>query len=165
MKRLACALTLSVLAGLLWPPPVLAATTYTDPLQGVEVSPGLIIGKTRFGATFVGIAGGQLPGTWAIAVNYTPPRPGANVTNTLVTGTWELTVYQNGRPLGRLFGKVANGKASWSPDGTVAALSANLTVTGGTGVFAGARGTGTFTGTLSHLFFPPRIGGTLQLAF
>jgi hypothetical protein len=165
MKRLACAMTLSVLAGLLWAPLVLAATAYTDTLQGVEISPGIIIGNTRVGTTFVGIATGQRPGTWAISLNYTPPRPGPNVTNTIVTGTWELAVFQNRRLVGRLFGTVANGTASWIPGGTVAAVSANLTVTRGTGAFVGARGTGTFKGTLSHLTFPPRIGGALQLSY
>ncbi len=165
MKRLSFALPLTLVAGLLWPSLASAQTTYTDVLQGLEISPGIVVGNTRVGTTFIGQAAGQLPGTWAISVNYSPPAPGPNVTNNLIRGTWELTVFQNRRIVGTVFGKVVNGQAVWNADGTVADVSANLTVIGGTGVLAGARGTGAFTGRLSHLVFPPRISGTLQLAF
>lgn len=161
MKRLALSLLSLLLFGSSG-----VADTYSDILRGIEVSPGFIIGNTRVGTTFVGGATGQLPGAWAVSVNYTPPAPGMNVTNTIVGGRWELAVFRNRRFVGKLFGTVTTGTVSWNKDGTEAGVAASLTVNGGTGLFAGANGTGTFSsGTLSHLFFPPRIGGVLTLNF
>ena len=137
----------------------------TDTLSGIEISPGIIIGSVRHGATFLGHAAGQLPGVWAVSINYTPPHPGPSVTNTIVGGSWALAVYSNGTFEGVVFGSVPDGTVTWNATGTVATISADLTVLGGTGALVGATGTGTFTGTLSHLTFPPTIAGTLSLSF
>jgi hypothetical protein len=142
-----------------------ASTAATDALSGIEISPGIILGNVRHGATFVGHAAGQLPGVWAVSINYTPPHPGPGVTNTIVGGSWSLAVFSNGTFEGIVYGSVPDGTVTWNAAGTVASISADLTVLGGTGAFVGATGTGTFTGTLSHLTFPPTIGGTLSLSF
>jgi hypothetical protein len=137
----------------------------TDTLTGIEIFPGIIVGNVRHGATFVGHAAGQLPGAWAVSINYTPPHPGPNVVNTIVGGSWALAVYSNGTFEGVVFGSVPDGTVTWNATGTIASISADLTVLGGTGAFVGATGTGTFTGMLSHLTFPPTIAGTLGLSF
>jgi hypothetical protein len=137
----------------------------TDTLSGIEISPGIVIGSVRHGATFLGRAAGQLPGVWAVSINYTPPRPGPNVVNTIVGGSWALAVFSNGTFEGVVYGSVPDGTVTWNATGTVASISADLTVLGGTGQFIGATGTGTFSGTLSHLTFPPTIAGTLSLSF
>jgi hypothetical protein len=142
-----------------------AVTTSTDLLSGIEVSPGIIFGNTRYGATFVGTATGDLPGFWAVSINYSPPHPGPGVTNNIVGGRWSLAVYNQGVFQGLLFGQVGSGTVTWDSTGTVAAISDNnLTILGGTGAFSGATGTGTFAGTLSHSTFPPTISGTLTLS-
>jgi hypothetical protein len=149
----------AILAG---PASIISAT---DTLSGIETSPGIIIGSVRHGATFVGHAAGQLPGIWAVSINYTPPHPGPSVTNTIVGGSWALAVFSNGTFEGVVYGSVPDGTVTWNAAGTVASISADLTVLGGTRAFVGATGTGTFTGTLSHLTFPPTIAGTLSLSF
>lgn len=153
------------------PTPVLVAnaaptTAATDTLSGFEISAGIISGSVRYGATFVGQAAGALPGVWGVSINYTPAHPGPNVVNTIVGGSWALAVFSAGAFEGLIYGGVApGGTVTWNATGTVAAISANLSVLGGTGLFVGATGGGTFTGTLSHLTFPPTIGGTLTLSF
>jgi hypothetical protein len=143
-----------------------APATATDTLQGIEVSPGIILGGTRFGATFVGLASGQLPGTFVVSVNYQPPAPLPKMTNNFVGGSWQVAVYKGGRFQGTLYGDITDGSARWNDTGTMAVLSADLAILGGTGAFAGSQGTGMFVnGTLSHLTFPPTIQGTLMLAF
>src|SRR5262249_12618878 len=80
--------------------------TATDTLSGIEISAGIIVGNVRHGATFVGRAAGQLPGLWAVSINYTPPHPGPNVVNTIVGGSWALAVYSNGTFEGVVYGSV-----------------------------------------------------------
>jgi len=142
-----------------------ASALAQDRLQGIEISAGRIVGKYRMGATFVGSAGGTLPGAFSVSINYTPNSPGANVTNSIVGGNWMLVVCQNRQFLGTLFGTIPRGSAVWNADGTVANVSADLTILGGTGRYARKRGTGSFSGTLSHKTFPPTIGGRLGLKF
>ena len=141
-------------------------TAATDTLSGIEISAGIISGSVRYGATFVGGATGTLPGVWGVSINYTPPHPGPNVVNTIVGGSWAVAVFSDGTFEGVIYGDVVPGSTvTWNATGTVASISANLTVLGGTGQFVGATGGGTFTGTLSHLTFPPTITGTLTLSY
>jgi hypothetical protein len=137
----------------------LAATTYTDEVRGVEISAGRVVGETRVGATFVGRASGQLPGLLYASVNYTPPRPGPSVVNTIVGGRWSLV-----GPWGVLYGSFTGGEVRWNSAGTLASVNADMTIVGGTvngKVVSG--GSGSFVGTLSHRTFPPTITGTLTL--
>lgn len=141
------------------------AQAHADTLTGIEISPGFIHNGTRYGAAFVGQATGDLPGGWAVSVNYTPPHPGPSVTNTIVGGTWSVAVVTQGHFRGLVFGKVLSGTVVWNADGTQATITATLSVQGGTGAFRGVTGSGTFTGTLSHTTFPPQISGSLNVTF
>ena len=153
------------------PTPVLVAnaaptTAARDMLSGFEISPGIISGSVRYGATFIGRAAGTLPGVWGVSINYTPPHPGPSVVNTIVGGFWTVAAFSSGTFEGIIYGAVVpGGTVTWNAAGTVADISANLTVLGGTGLFVGVTGGGTFTGTLSHLTFPPTITGALTLSF
>jgi hypothetical protein len=141
----------SLLVSLLAGGAALAATkTYTDRVQGVEVSAGQIVGDTRVGVTFVGHADGQFPGVMYASLNYTPPQPVAGEVNQIVGGTWSLT-----GPEGVLIGTFTGGTVKWNADGTVAKVNAEMAISGG--------GSGRFKGTLSHLTFPPTVEGTLKL--
>jgi len=62
-----------LLASLLASEAARAATkTFTDRVQGVEVSAGQIDGNIREGVTFVGYADGRFPGAMYASLNYTP---------------------------------------------------------------------------------------------
>ncbi len=165
MKRLALALVLALLSPLALASTAVAATTYTDSVRGIEIFQGVVIGSVRYGVTFVGRATGPLPGVISTSINYSPPNPGAGVTNTVVSGKWALAVIENGVFRGKLLGTVVPvvSTAVWNGDVSAAAVNLTLTITGGTGAFAGATGSGSFGGFLSHLTFPPTFGGTLIL--
>lgn len=141
-------------------------TSYVDnvvPSRGFEISAGTISADTRYGATFVGDVGGGLPGVLFTSVNYTPPSPGAGVTNFVVGGEWALC-----GSWGTLFGTFTDGIVQWNADGTLADVVANMTVLGGSvnGVVVSGGG-GTFSGGLDHTplaqGLPPTVGGTLEL--
>jgi hypothetical protein len=124
-----------------------------------EISAGQVVGETRVGATFVGRANGQLPGLLYASVNYTPPRPGPNVVNTITGGQWSLV-----GSWGVLYGSFTGGEVLWNSAGTQASVNAEMVIVGGRvngKVVSG--GSGSFAGTLSHLTFPPTISGTLML--
>ena len=101
-----------------------------------------------------------------VTIKYTPNSPGVGLTNTVVGGQWALLVYQNRQLLGSLSGTVTGGSAVWNTTGTTTTISVwiALKILAGTGRYAGKSGTGSFTGTLSHLTFPPTITGTLGLS-
>ena len=139
-----------------------------DTIRGVEVSAGQKVGIYRVGATFVATATGSVPGALTVSIKYTPNSPGVGVTNTVVGGQWALAIYQNRQLQGTLYGSVTGGSAVWNTTGTTtttAAATVNLRILGGTGRYVGKSGTGSFTGTLSHLTFPPTINGSLGLSF
>ncbi len=59
-----------------------------------------------------------------------------------------------------LFGSFSGGEVRWNSAGTLASVSANMVILGGTvDGKAVTGGSGSFLGTLSHLTFPPTIKG------
>lgn len=147
-------------------PKASTATSYTNTVvggRGYEISAGAISGDTRYGATFVGDVGGELPGLFFSAINYTPPSPGPGVTNYVTGGEWALC-----GSWGVLYGNFTDGTVTWNADGTFAEVATNMVVSGGSvnGVVV-AGGSGSFGGVLDHTplaqGLPPTIGGTLQL--
>lgn len=160
MRRMILLFTVMTAALLLAGGAALATpTTYTDEVRGVEISAGQVVGETRVGATFVGRANGQLPGLLYASVNYTPPRPGPNVVNTITGGQWSLV-----GSWGVLYGSFTGGEVLWNSAGTQASVNAEMVIVGGRvngKVVSG--GSGSFAGALSHLTFPPTISGTLML--
>lgn len=134
------------------------AGIYITSVQGVETAAGDIDGDTRFGATFVGSASGDVPGAFHAEINYTPPNPGAGVTNTIVGGTWSIS-----GDIGAVTGVFSSGSAVWDEAGEQARISTIMKVTGRSGSFDSLPREARFNGTLSHTVFPPRISGTLTL--
>lgn len=172
LTRFAIAVTFTLLSGL--PGTVRAQSTPSvrvDTVQAIEIFPGIPVAErdTRFGVAFAGRVSGDLPGFLAATVNYTPANPGPNVTNEIVGGSWAITVRQNNRILGTVFGHVTEGTAVWDANGIIATIDATVSVEGGTKAFAGAKGTGLFDGTLDHTPLtnkrPPTLTGTLSLTF
>jgi hypothetical protein len=152
----------SLLVSLLAGGAALAATkSFTDRVQGVEVSAGQVDKETntREGVTFVGHAAGQFPGVMYASLDYTPSSPGPGVVNTIVGGTWYLK-----GPQGVVYGTFTGGTVTWDANGSVALVEATMAISGGSGKGKQLTGgTGTFVGTLSHLTFPPTVEGTLIL--
>lgn len=144
-------------------------TTYVDQLSGYEISPGIKYGGVRYGATFVGQAYGELPGYFYGSINYTPASVGPSVTNQIIGGYWSLKAFdQQGNYQGIVYGRFTGGTVSWDETGTVAQVSATMSVMGGTRAYRGARGMGFFNGQLDHGPWDqrvglPTVGGQLQL--
>lgn len=140
-------------------------------LQGIEIWPGVVdeTRDIRFGVAFAGRSAGNLPGLFAAAINYWPSSPGPDVTNTIIGGSWAVTVIQNRRVIGTLFGQVTDGLAVWDPDGKMAAVNANVIIKGGTKRFLGVTGSGKFLGLLDHTPLEnnrlPTLVGDLTLNF
>ncbi len=150
MKRLVYAVVAVLLATLPWGAAPVSADSITvlGILRAVETSTGTrnVATNTREGATFVGTLAGTAPGQVTLAVNYTPVDPVCGGTNTITEGTFTLVTAR-----GTLTGRVTSGTVQFDPTCAVGTVTGNLVVTGGTGQFAGAQGSGSFTGLLNHL--------------
>jgi hypothetical protein len=168
MKRtthIALAIALTFLAGLFC-----GAQAQTKPttLQGIEVSSGLEGGErgVTYGVSFLGKTTGVLPGSFFMSLNHTSFLSPDSPINTINGGTWSLAVYQYNRYLGAIYGRVAEGSMNWKAPDTVAAVNITLMVDGGTRIFTGVSGKGTFTGTLNRMVDDkPAMNGTLNLQF
>jgi hypothetical protein len=133
------------------------------PVQGIETSTGVVVGDTRYGASFTGAVNGAISGTLSASIDYRPayPRPGS--ANSVVGGSWSLAVYRGGRYQGLLYGHAGAGGVRWNLDVTEARVDAVLRIAGGTGAYLGARGQVHFTGNLLHLTYPPTVAGDIAI--
>lgn len=127
-------------------------------IQGIETSAGSVDGDTRYGTTFIGTSSGDVPGTFRAKINYTPPKPGSGVTNTVVGGEWSITSDK-----GTVNGTFQGGSAQWDEAGDYATINVIMKVIARTGDFEGLPREARFDGTLSHTVFPPRIAGVLTI--
>jgi hypothetical protein len=168
MKRttyIAFAIALTFLAGLIGSA---QAQTKITTLQGIEVSSGLESGErgVTYGVSFLGKTTGVLPGSFFMSLNHTSFLSPDSPINTINGGTWSLAVYQYNRYLGAIYGRVAEGSMNWKAPDTVAAVNITLIVDGGTRIFTGMSGKGTFSGTLNRMMADkPAMNGTLNLQF
>jgi len=152
-------------------PAARADQTYTDVVSGTETSTGTINGNTRSGVTFTGVAAGQLPGQWDVAIRYMPASPDCGGSNRILNGSWTLTLTDGTV----LTGRVSHGSVTFDQHCAFGQVEAELLVTScspGTGStvcngFNGGRGR--FDGTLNHLPLlmgqPATLTGTLQFRF
>ena len=138
------------------PPPPDPGQAITIEIDGIEIDRGDTVEGTTYGLRFVGTASGDVEGTMEVSLDYTPPGPGPGVVNTIVGGSWSINATD-----GVLSGPITSGSATWDDDVSIATIAATFGITEATGIFAGYAGQGTYNGELSHLYFPPRIGGTL----
>ncbi len=139
------------------PMPPGAGETITIDVEGLEIDAGDTQGNTTYGLRFIGLATGDVAGAMEVELDYSPPNPGPNAVNQIVGGSWSIS--SEG---GELSGDITAGSATWNGTVTTAAIEATFGITTATGQFGGYAGTGAFTGTLSHLTFPPRISGVLM---
>lgn len=181
MRRLLFAATLTLFVGLHWSAQAQSSLTFA--VVGNEISPGVIIGNTRYGAAFVGVAKGVQPGYagfFAASINYSPPAPGAGVVNHIVGGRWAVTVFRYGLYQGTVHGTfdpAGTNEVRWnspavSPVALLASIFAKLRVTGGSQHFERAGGSGSFQGVLDHSVLydnnprtiSPKVSGILSLS-
>jgi len=135
----------------------------TAPVQGIETSPGVVSGDTRYSASFVASVTGPIAGVLNITVNYQPAYPRPGISHKIISGSWSLAVYKAGSYQGTIYGPFANGIARWNLDVTEATLDVTLPIAGGTGLYLGERGSAHLTGYLLHLTYPPSIAGNVTL--
>ena len=167
MRRSLGAFLIVALALLVWSAPAGAQApgpttiVVADALHGTEASTGTIDGDTRRGVVFRGTAVGTHPGGFAVTVDYTPAAPVCPGRNRFTQGSFDLTT-----AAGTLSGRVVSGQVSFTPYCAFGYVSAVLEVTGGTGVFAGMAGRGSFAGVLDHtplaLGQPARLVGGVR---
>jgi hypothetical protein len=120
-----------------------ASATTVERVTLVEVSSGECYDGTCYGYTLVGQMEGELEGALTLTLNYTPDHFGPNVTNNL-SGYWVI----DSSPNDFLFGSISSGSLEWNGGGKVANLTAELTIEGGQGIYAGMSGNGAVDGKL-----------------
>ena len=141
--------------------PSIPQILYISEISGGETSAGQIEEGVRYGATFVGTATGDVAGTFNASIDYSPPNPGAGVTNTVVSGTWSVTSDSGG-----VSGVFLGGTAVWDEAGEIAEIHVIMKVHGRSGEYDDAPREARFDGTLDHRGWPPvppRINGVLML--
>ena len=135
-------------------------------IEGRAVFPGAVIGNVRYGVTFSGTATGSLPGWWTVALNYTPGSAAGGMVNNVVGGRWQFTQFENGLYKGSLFGDVTGGRIVRDPTGALADVEADFVISGGTGAYVDATGTGRLSrGEADHTPFPPSLHGNVEFQF
>ncbi len=127
-------------------------------VRGEETSAGSIDGDTRYGATFVGSAIGDVPGTFRATLNYTPPYPGAGVANTIVGGTWSIT-----HATGAVTGIFQGGVVQWDEANESATINAIMKVMARSGAFDNLPREARLTGALSYTAAGMQITATLAI--
>lgn len=125
-----------------------------------EVSTGEVYpdGSRRVGHTFSGRARGELDGNASLSFDYEPPNAGPKLRQSLVGGQWSVVT-----PRGEVFGVFTRGSITWNDRGHKGELKASASVTGGTGAFAGATGSGVLEGVINRTDTPPRLKAELHL--
>jgi hypothetical protein len=157
MKRILAVLAVGLLVAVL-PPATADAAPIAVFVRAAEISTGEVTGTTRFGNTFRGPTAGSVSGELTVAFDYTPPHRGAGVTQRITGGTWSLVTAR-----GEVFGQFTGGTIQWGRDGRYALVRAPLVVTGGSGAFANARGTGTLSGAITATGSVPQLLAGVQI--
>lgn len=141
-------------------------------LEGIEASAGIVDPEddTRWGHTF---ALRNDESNLTVSINYTSATPNFAEPNAIVGGSWAMSIYKQGEFKGMLFGDIALGtmeyKITRGGEVSSAAVSAELRIKGGTGIFAnsgGPRTYGTFHGLIRYEGeVHPKITGLTSLVF
>lgn len=135
-------------------------------IEGRAVFPGAVIGDVRYGVTFSGTSTGSLPGWWMVTLNYTPSSAAGGMVNNVMGGRWQFTQFENGLYKGSLYGNVTGGQIVRDPTGVWAEVEAEFVITGGTGAYVNATGTGLLShGEADHTPFPPSLIGNVEFQF
>jgi hypothetical protein len=121
----------------------MASAATAERVTLVEVSSGECYDGACYGYTLVGELDGEMAGTLTLTLNYTPDQFGPNASNAL-SGYWVIDTSPNDF----LFGSISSGSLEWNGGGRVANLTADLTIEGGQGIYAGMTDSGTVDGKL-----------------
>lgn len=154
-----------------------ALSKYVSQLEGTEVSPGTSdeISNTIYGWNLSGQTSGDLTGYMFLSMNYSMSAARqpyardlrtANTNFNLVSGgSWCKAIYVDGAYAGTVSGTILGGTVTWNEDYTSATLDLQLSGDNGTRNYAGAVGSGTFTGVVDRSTSTPTVSGRLYLAY
>jgi|GEM_PF-5625680 len=125
-------------------------------LEGVQASSGVvdIEDDTLWGHTF---AMRNAEANLTVSLNYTSHVPSVDGPNKIVGGTWTMSIYKEGEFKGMVFGEFDGGAIEWQMSRTgvlnSAAITAQMSIKGGTEFYAHLSGTktsGNFYGQISY---------------
>lgn len=132
-------------------------TSYSDTLQAWGTGAGVVNSTTLY-YDMRGSLAGNLPGSVTSHILYNGVL--GRGTDTITGGTLSASV--TGSAAGTLTGRLAGGSIVWSTTSTKGTATITITITGGTGAYAGDTGTATFRGTMDRT--TQALSGTLTLA-
>ena len=149
-----------------WTSAVSAQTGQISSFNGVETAPGYVEANGVHGWVCYGRTAGAWNGNFTLTMNYVGmPMPGGQ--NTIERGDWTLPVYSktiSGETyMGALYGNVSAGEIHWGTLGN-ASITLRLTITGGTYMLEGTKGTGQFYAT-TYFDGKTRMKGDLTFFF
>lgn len=126
----------------------LAATyNFSEKMSGIEVAPGFkdFADSVVWGNTLT-LRGAT--SNFTLNLNRKGVEPDTQSGNSIIGGSWSLSVYKGGEFKGMLFGEATGGTIFWETDrrGNIIAqrIAAELVIKGGTGDFASVGGAQTF---------------------
>jgi hypothetical protein len=123
------------------------STYYTDTLTAWGTGAG-VAGTNTFYDNMQGTLKGALPGLLSAHVLYTGAL--GRGTDTITGGTLSDSVSGWGVSAGTLQGRLTGGGIQWSTSSNYGTVSITVSITGGTGAYAGDTGTATFRGTMNR---------------
>ncbi len=132
---------------------------FTDTLSAAATGAG-VAGANTFYYNMRGALAGQRPGAVSSHVLYNGVL--GHGTNRIAGGAWSETVSGSRAVAGTLQGTLAGGSIVWSTSGKGGAVTITITITGGTGAYAGDTGTATLHGTIDRA--SQTLSGTLSVS-
>jgi hypothetical protein len=124
-----------------------SSTSYADTAVAWGTGAG-IAGTNTFYDNMQGTLKGALPGSLSTHVLYSGAL--GRGTNTITGGTLSAGVSGWGVPAGTLQGRLTGGSIQWSTSSNYGTVSITISITGGTGAYAGDTGWVTLRGTMDR---------------
>lgn len=157
------------------PPPVFGAElsgTYVIAVNANELSTGEVEPTTQatYGWTCYGVTKGDLSGFLFVSMNYSSDYSFAgdaslSGVSSVSGGSWSKLIFIDGEYAGSVFGKIVGGELVRNKLDRTAAINLQLSSDGGTGLYVGTIGNGTFAGVLDQNLKAPSVSGKLILNY
>lgn len=155
------------------PLPTLSGPITID-VQANELSDGeTTFDGSVYGWTCYGVTSGDLSGHIFMSINYGPAVPslsGGEVRQ-VTGGSWSKLIYSKGVYMGSIYGRISGGEMASDNSIVVTevplpvTINLELTADGGTGIYAGNVGEGSFKGQYGSEEKSANVVGTLTLNY